>query len=92
MGKRKLSEESKLRILNYFIIFICIIILLVGVFTIQYYFNQKKSLCLKDPIAYGIKEVEEKTDTTLFAFGSIINSEGATLRISLTNKGLKIEK
>lgn len=58
----KKKNKTKIRILDYVIISILIVLLLTGIFCIQYYFNLQKNECLKSPFTYGARQLEDIFD------------------------------
>ena len=50
-------------------------LLLVGIFLIEYYFKVIKDECIQDPFVFGAKQIEDTTTGYFFGYGHLKNSQ-----------------
>lgn len=46
-----------------------VILLVVGIFLVSYYFNHVRDECLRSPLNYGAKQIEERTGYEFYGYG-----------------------
>ena len=61
----------KLKLIDYLLALGIVIVLLVGIFCIQYYFNYQNNECFAEPLVYGAKQMEDKWDGKFSGYGFI---------------------
>ena len=58
---------------------------------IQFYYNSERDECIKDPLAYGSKMIEESYGYTFYGTGLLIIPNGSSFSMSFTSNGTTLE-
>ena len=60
---------------DYLLIVGIVLLLLVGVFLIEYYFSYTKNECMKDPFVFGAKQMEDTSTGYFSGIGYLKNNK-----------------
>ena len=85
-----MNEYFKERALLILMLIGVVMIILVGIFVIQYYFKIDKDECTSNPLVYGAKQLEEQNGVKVIGSVSFMNHP--EVRISFDSENVSIEK
>ena len=78
---------------DWFLLMGIVFIMLVGIFSITFYFNYVNAECSANPFVYGSKQLEKNIDANVYGTILLINSEGKHApRIEFNSSEMKIIK
>lgn len=78
--------------LNFLLILAVVVVLLTGIFFIQYYFNYKNNQCLSSPLVYGAKQLTEIYGFEFIGTGFFkvpLGMQSPSIHFSSTNISIK---
>jgi len=67
--------KIEFNIKDYLLIVGIVLLLLVGVFTIEYYFKAIKDECINEPFVFGAKQMEDTTTGYFSGYGNLKNNK-----------------